>query len=125
MAFVRTVEAGSFTAAARDLKTTPSVVSKAVAKTGKAHRCKTVPEIHARFATHVGRTGVFGSRRPIFEREIDASAEALQPGAEPMGRLRISIPSEIARFLMTPLMARFAKDYPHLQLDVGITDRYV
>jgi hypothetical protein len=35
MAFVRTVEAGSFSAAARDLATTPSAVSKSVARLEK------------------------------------------------------------------------------------------
>jgi DNA-binding MarR family transcriptional regulator len=35
MAFVRTVEAGSFSAAARDLNTTPSAVSKSVARLEK------------------------------------------------------------------------------------------
>ncbi|MHC2301470.1 DNA-binding transcriptional LysR family regulator [Rhizobium mongolense] len=35
MTFVRTVEAGSFSAAARDLATTPSAVSKSVARLEK------------------------------------------------------------------------------------------
>ena len=124
VAFVRTVEAGSFTAAARDLKTTPSVVSKAVARLERRIDARLfLRSTRALQLTSDGQA--FFDRVAPLLREIDASAEALQPGAEPMGRLRISIPSEIARFLMTPLMARFAKDYPHLQLDVGITDRYV
>ncbi|MBA8903924.1 LysR family transcriptional regulator [Phyllobacterium sp. P30BS-XVII] len=124
LSFVRTVEAGSFTAAARDLKTTPSVVSKAVARLEK----------------HVGARLFLRSTRALqltpdgqafFERvapllkEINASAEVLQAATEPTGRLRVSLPSEVAHFLMSSIVTGFAKRYPRLHLDVGITDRYV
>ena len=124
VAFVRTVEAGSFTAAARDLKTTPSVVSKAVARLEKHIGARLFLRSTRALQPTPDGQAFFDRVAPLL-REIDASADALQPDAEPMGRLRISIPSEIARFLMTPLMAGFAKEYPRLQLDVGITDRYV
>lgn len=124
LAFIRTVEAGSFTAAARDLKTTPSAVSKAVARLENLVGVRLfLRTTRALKLTPDGN--LFFARIAPLLREIDESAELLLPSKEPTGRLKMSMPSEIARFLMAPLMTKFANDYPLLQLDIGITDRYV
>lgn len=124
LAFIRTVEAGSFTAAARDLKTTPSAVSKAVARLENLVGVRLfLRTTRALKLTPDGN--LFFARIAPLLREIDESAELLLPSKEPTGRLRMSMPSEIARFLMAPLMTKFANNYPLLQLDIGITDRYV
>ncbi|MEP7453595.1 LysR family transcriptional regulator [Phyllobacterium sp. SB3] len=124
LAFVRTVESGTFTTAARDLGTSPSVVSKAVARLEKHLGARLFLRSTRALQLTPDGQAFFDRIAPLLK-EIDASAEPLQPEAELAGRLRISIPSEIARFLMTPLMAEFAKRYPLLHMEIGITDRYV
>lgn len=124
MAFVRTVEAGSFSAAARDLDTTPSAVSKSVSRLEKkigtrlflrTTRALTLTQDGQAFFERVG---------PLL-RELDSSDEAITSRSAPSGRLRVSMPVEFAPMLLPGLFTRFAATYPDLHLDVGLTDRFV
>jgi DNA-binding transcriptional LysR family regulator len=124
MAFVRTVEAGSFTAAARDLSTTPSAVSKSVARLEQ--------KVGARLFLRSTRTltltqdgQVFFERVAPLLRELDFSDDVIRSEDKPSGRLRVSMPGELATLLLPTLFDRFAKAYPGLRLEIGVTDRYV
>lgn len=124
MAFVRTVETGSFTAAARDLSTTPSAVSKSVARLEK--RIGTRLFLRSTRALTLTQDGqAFFERVAPLLRELDASDGAIRSQVAPSGRLRISMPGELAPLLLPRLFDTFAKNYPDLQLDVGLTDRFV
>ncbi|MBP1843441.1 DNA-binding transcriptional LysR family regulator [Rhizobium petrolearium] len=124
MAFVRAVEAGSFTAAARDLGTTPSAVSKSVARLEKKIGARLfLRSTRALTLTQDGQ--MFFERIAPLLREIDASDDAIRSQTAPSGRLRISMPGELAPLLLPSLFRRFAKSYPDLQLDIGLTDRFV
>ncbi|CDZ61805.1 LysR family transcriptional regulator [Neorhizobium galegae] len=124
MAFVRAVEAGSFTAAARDLRTTPSGVSKSVARLEKKIGTRLfLRSTRALTLTQDGQA--FLERVAPLLRELDASDETIRPQATPSGRLRISMPGELAPLLLPRLFGTFAKDYPDIQLDLGLTDRFV
>lgn len=123
-AFVRTVEAGSFTAAARDLGTTPSAVSKSVARLERKIGTRLfLRSTRALTLTQDGQ--VFFERVAPLLRELDASDDAIRSQAGPAGRLRISMPGELAPLLLPQLFSNFAKSYPDLQLDIGLTDRFV
>jgi len=124
MAFVRTVEAGSFTAAARDLNTTPSAVSKSVARLEKKIATRLfLRSTRALTLTQDGQA--FFERVAPLLRELDASDEAIGSQMTPSGRLRISMAGELAPLLLPRLFGAFATDYPDLHLDVGLTDRFV
>ncbi|KQV10912.1 LysR family transcriptional regulator [Rhizobium sp. Root1203] len=123
-AFVRTVEAGSFSAAARDLNTTPSAVSKSVARLEKKIGTRLfLRSTRALTLTQDGQT-FFGRVAPLL-RDLDSSDEVIGSGAAPSGRLRISMPNELAPLLLPRLFASFAADYPNLHLDIGLTDRFI
>ncbi|WP_427148316.1 LysR family transcriptional regulator [Rhizobium leguminosarum] len=124
MAFVRTVEAGSFSAAARDLATTPSAVSKSVARLEKKIGARLfLRSTRALMLTQDGQ--LFFDRVAPLLRDLDASEEAIRSDVAPSGRLRISMPSEMAPLLLPRLFGSFAADYPNLHLEVGLTDRFV
>jgi DNA-binding transcriptional LysR family regulator len=124
MAFVRTVEAGSFSAAARDLNTTPSAVSKSVARLEKKIGARLfLRSTRALTLTQDGQ--VFFDRVAPLLRDLDSSDEAIGSEIAPSGRLRISMPSELAPLLLPHLFASFASKYPNLHLDIGLTDRFV
>ena len=123
-AFVRTVEAGSFSAAARDLNTTPSAVSKSVARLEKKIGVRLfLRSTRALTLTQDGQT-FFGRVAPLL-RDLDSSDEVIGADIAPSGRLRISMPNELAPLLLPRLFAGFATDYPNLHLDIGLTDRFV
>lgn len=97
MAFVRTVEAGSFSAAARDLATTPSAVSKSVARLEKKIGARLfLRSTRALMLTQDGQ--LFFDRVAPLLRDLDASEEAIRSDVAPSGRLRISMPSEMALY---------------------------
>jgi DNA-binding transcriptional LysR family regulator len=123
MGFVRTVEAGSFSAAARDMGTTPSAVSKSVARLEAVVESRLfLRSTRALSLTPDGHV-LFEKVAPLLK-ELDNSGDVIQK-SELSGRLRLSLPSELARLLMEPLFGRFAKANPDLHLDIGITDRRV
>jgi DNA-binding transcriptional LysR family regulator len=124
MAFVRTVEAGSFTAAARDLGTTPSAVSKSVARLEKKTGARLfLRSTRALTLTQDGQ--MFFERVAPLLRELDAGDDIIRSQVTPSGRLRVSMPGELAPLLLPQLFGTFAKAYPDLHLDVGLTDRFV
>lgn len=124
MAFVRTVEAGSFSAAARDLTTTPSAVSKSVARLEKRLGTRLFfRSTRALKLTPDGRA--FFERVAPLLKQLDSSDEAFSQQNAPSGRLRISMPHDMGPLLLPGLFSDFANAYPDLQLDVGLSDRYV
>jgi DNA-binding transcriptional LysR family regulator len=124
IAFVRTVETGTFSAAARDLGTTPSATSKSVARLERQLGSKLFLR-STRSLTLTPEGQAFFDRLAPLLHEIEQSADVLHPSTEPRGRLRISLPSEIARLLMDAILADFMNRYPLVDLDIGMTDRYV
>ncbi|CAN7520096.1 LysR family transcriptional regulator [Pararhizobium sp. LjRoot235] len=124
MAFVRTVEVGSFSAAARDLGTTPSAVSKSVARLEKKIGARLfLRSTRALTLTQDGQ--IFFERVAPLLRDLDSSDEGIGSDAALSGRLRVSMPSELAPLLLPRLFTGFAADNPNLHLDIGLTDRFV
>ncbi len=122
-AFVRTAEAGSFVAAARDLGVSASAVGKAIARLEERlgvrlfHR-----STRSMTLTAEGTTFLDHSRR-IFEEVDAAEAMLIQSTAAPQGVLRISLP--IAGMLLMPVIAGFMKAWPAISMDIDFTDRMV
>ncbi|WP_445682515.1 LysR substrate-binding domain-containing protein [Radicibacter daui] len=124
MAFARTVEAGSFTAAARVLRTTPSAISKSVARLEKKLGARLfLRSTRALTLTQEGQ--VFFERIAPLLRDLDSSDEAIGSRSTLSGRLRISMPGEFAPLLLPRLFENFAAAHPLLTLEVGLTDRFV
>lgn len=124
MAFVRAVEAGSFSAAARDLNTTPSAISKSVARLEKKIGTRLfLRSTRALTLTQDGQ--VFFERVAPLLRDLNSSDEVIMSRTGPTGRLRVSMPGELAPLLLPAVFADFAAAYPELHLDVGLTDRFV
>jgi DNA-binding transcriptional LysR family regulator len=124
IAFVRTVEAGSFSAAARYLNTTPSVVSRSVGRLETLIGSRLfLRSTRALTLTSEGQALV-GRIAPLL-RELDAAADEIETAQGPSGRVRFSMPSEFSRLLMEPVLAHFAPANPNISLDIGLTDRFV
>ncbi|APG87532.1 HTH-type transcriptional regulator YafC (plasmid) [Sinorhizobium americanum CCGM7] len=124
MAFVRTVEAGSFSAAARDLYTTPSAISKSVARLEKKIGTRLfLRSTRALTLTQEGQS--FFERVAPLLRDLNSSDEVIMSRTGPAGRLRVSMPGELAPLLLPAVFTDFAAAYPELHLDVGLTDRFV
>lgn len=124
VAFVRSVEAGSFSAAARDLGTTPSAVSKSVARLERHLGARLFRRSTRILALTPDGQAFFDRVAPLLQ-EIEQSADAVQAPTDVRGRLRVSLPGEIARLLMDAILTDFLARHPSLDLEIGITDRPV
>jgi DNA-binding transcriptional LysR family regulator len=55
----------------------------------------------------------------------EAEASLTGAAAQPRGRLRVDVPSPLARLMLIPALSDFHARYPDIQLDMGVSDRVV
>jgi len=123
--FARVVEAGSMTAAANQLRLTPSAVSKQIARLedrlGAQLLHRTTRSLRP---TEVGIAFHARCQRILTDLE-EAEAAVTQSHDAPRGRLRINVPTVFGEMHITPAIPEFLAAYPQIQVDVSLTDRIV
>ncbi len=124
IAFVRAVEAGSFSAAARNAGTTPSAISKGIGRLEAELGAKLFRRSTRTLSLTQDGQAFFERVAPLL-REIDESADAIRPSSAAQGRLRVSMPSDLGRLLMKPLTTVFLARHEALELDLTLLDRHV
>jgi DNA-binding transcriptional LysR family regulator len=63
--------------------------------------------------------------RPALRDIADAIEDANLFRDKPAGRLRLNVPRSAAILLLAPVMTRFVRDYPKMQLEIATEDRFV
>jgi DNA-binding transcriptional LysR family regulator len=110
---VRVVEAGSFSAAARVLRMTPSAVSKLVARLEARLGARLISRSTRRL-----QLTPEGAALAAAEREAAA-------GAAPRGRLRVNSYVPFGQHRLIPLLPRFLQRYPEIAVDLVLTDNVI
>ncbi|WP_423193610.1 LysR family transcriptional regulator [Cupriavidus sp. H18C2] len=123
-AFVRAVEAGSFTAAARLLGTTPSAVSKSISRLEARLGARLFHRSTRAFVLTDEGNAYYGRVAPLV-RGLEEASEVLARPTAAVGRLRVSMPSDLGRTLLGPITATLLPRHPRLSLDVSVTDQHV
>ena len=124
-AFVRSVELGGFSAAARELKLTPSALSKLVTRLERSLKVRLLNRTTRRLTpTPEGELFVARCRRILAEME-DAETELSRTRERPRGRLRMHVAVGFAMHQLVPAMPRFFERYPEVHIDLVIEDRRV
>ena len=121
-AFVRAVETGGFSAAARDLGLTPSALSKLVGRLEDRLGVRLLHRTTRRLQLTAEGETFFNRARPILTALDEAEAEVAAAGAQPRGLLRINCGSAFGRHQLTPAIPRFLERYPEIELDLTIDD---
>ncbi|MER9417712.1 LysR family transcriptional regulator [Mesorhizobium sp. M0306] len=119
--FVRVVEAGSFSAAARALRMTPSAVSKLIARLEARLGARLVSRSTRKLQLTPEGAAFFDSGVRILADMAAAEREAAA-GAAPRGRLRISSYVPFGQHRLIPLLPRFLERYPEISVDLVLTD---
>jgi DNA-binding transcriptional LysR family regulator len=121
-AFVRSVDTGSFSAAARELNLTPSALSKLVTRLedrlGARLLQRTTRRLHL---TPEGEAFYLRARRILAEMD-EAEAEVLQSGSHPQGLLRLHCGSAFGMHQLAPAIPHFLERHPGVHLDITIND---
>lgn len=123
--FVQVVEAGGFSAAARDLGVTPSAVSRLIARLEERLGVRLLHRTTRRVSlTHEGVAYYQRSSRILAEiEEAEQAISALH--AEARGVLKVNAPTAFAYCQIAPLLPEFLDRYPHVQVELSVTDRVI
>ena len=125
MIFARVVEAGSFSLAAERLGLPKSTVSRRISalEAGLGERLfqRTTRRI---VLTGMGQRILTSAEQIVNEVEV-VTALAEDSQVTPSGRLRVSMPGDLASIAFAPMLAQFAVSYPAVQLDLDLSPDYV
>lgn len=127
-ALLTVVEHGSLTAAAVVLATTPSVLSRAIARLEARLGTQLLRRTtRSQSLTDAGRLYVDEARQAFAQ--VEKAEQTIQCCGHPeqllYGRVRISAPTSYGHNLLPPLLAEFARRHPHVQVELNITNRNV
>ncbi|WP_048430465.1 LysR family transcriptional regulator [Methylobacterium indicum] len=123
--FVTAADLGSFAAAAASLGMSPQMVAKHVAfLEGRLGTRLLNRTTRRQSLTEFGRAYHERCRVVLAEAEAaDALAEAAR--AHPRGTLRINAPVTFGSHSLVPLLTRYLRSWPEVEVDLSLTDRMV
>jgi DNA-binding transcriptional LysR family regulator len=123
LAFVRVVDSGGFSAAARELDLTPSALSKLVTRLESrlGVRLLTRTTRHLQLTTEGG--AFYTRSRSILAALDEAEAEVIEAGANPRGLLRLHCGTSFGTYQLSPVLPRFLEQYPGVDLELTISDQ--
>jgi DNA-binding transcriptional LysR family regulator len=121
-AFVRVIDAGSFSGAAKQLRLGQSAISKTIAQLEDRLGVRLLlRSTHGLTPTEAGRNFYERARRTIEEVE-QAEAAARSDATTLQGRLRVSAPVTFTRLHIIPYLAVFLTQHPALDVEIILDD---
>ena len=118
--FVRVAQRRSFTAAAAELRTRPSVVSKRMKELEDALGFQLLNRsTHGLVLTDAGE-GLFAHCLQMLAKLDDYVVERRNLESGPFGTLRVQATSDYARCVLTPLTIRFVKTRPQVRIQLAV-----
>jgi DNA-binding transcriptional LysR family regulator len=123
--FIRIVETGSFSAAARQLHVGQPAVSKSLAQLEQRLGVQLLVRSTQRLTpTEAGQ--IFYERAKHAIGEVDEAEMAARGTSSSLsGELRVSAAVTFARLLVVPRLSEFLEQHPALQMDVILDDRII
>jgi DNA-binding transcriptional LysR family regulator len=123
--YARVADEGSFSRAALRLGVPKSTVSRRVAaleaQLGERLLLRTTRKLSV---TDFGRA-VLEHARHVVEEVAAAALLAQHRQLEPSGRLRVTMPGDMANLVLAPLLSAFVVEYPAITLEVDLSARFV
>ncbi|GAB2889656.1 LysR family transcriptional regulator [Paralcaligenes sp. KSB-10] len=122
--FVRVVEQGSFSAAARALRMTPSAISKLVGRLEGRLGARLVNRSTRRVQL-TPEGCVFYERSVRVLADLDEAERGAATNGAPRGRLCINANVPFGRHFLLPLVPEFLALHPDVTLDIVLTDEVI
>jgi DNA-binding transcriptional LysR family regulator len=124
-AFVRVVETGSFSGAARHIGVGQPAISKTIAQLEDRLQVRLlVRSTHGLAPTNAG-VRFYERAKMVIQEADEAELEARGAGAGLKGRLRVSAATTFARLLVLPRLPAFLARHPDLEIDIVLDDRVI
>ncbi|MHC2671424.1 DNA-binding transcriptional LysR family regulator [Bradyrhizobium diazoefficiens] len=122
--FVRVVDLGGFTQAARKLRLTPSGVSKLISRL-EARLGSRLINRTTRKLTLTEEGQAFYQRAVRILAEMEEAEREAASGAAPRGRLAVNSNIPFGMLHLMPLIPRFLEQHPDVTLDLVLTDTLI
>jgi DNA-binding transcriptional LysR family regulator len=123
--FVKVVEAGSFSAAARQLSVSPSAVSRSISRLEQALATRLLQRTTRKLRLSEGGEEVFKRCQEMVNAARSVMEVSGQFTHEAEGLVRVSVPKAVGRFVVHPHMPAFLRRYPKVDVQLILEDRQV
>jgi DNA-binding transcriptional LysR family regulator len=124
-AFVRAVELGGFSTAARDLGLTPSAISKLVTRLEDRLGVRLLDRTTRRLALTPEGEAYFQRSQRILADIAEAEDEVASLSGTPRGLLRVNVGTAFGMHQLVPALPEFLARYPAMRIELTMTDRVV
>ena len=125
LAFVRAVELGGFSVAAREMGLTPSAISKLVTRLEDRLGVRLLNRTTRRLALTPEGEAYFHRSQRILADIDEAENEVASFRAQPKGLLRINVGTAFGMHQLAPALPEFLARYPEMQVELTLSDRVV
>jgi DNA-binding transcriptional LysR family regulator len=121
--FARVVETGGFNRAALSLGMPNATASKLIQSLETHLQVKLLERSTRRVSVTLEGAAYYERTRLLLSELDDLEATLGRPQASPRGALRVDTGGAPASGLLIPALPAFCARYPHIQLQIGVTDR--
>jgi len=122
--YVRVVERGGFSAAARDFNMTPSAVSKLVRRLEGRLGVRLLNRSTRKLQLTPEGQRFYDRAVSVLADLTDAEDEAAS-AVQPRGKLRVTVNMPVGLHRILPLVPRFQAQFPDIDLDITVSDKVV
>ena len=123
--FVRVVESGSFSAVARETKSTQSGVSKQVAALERELGAQLLSRTTRSLALTEAGERYFEQARRLVAEIAEAESELRQGEQQLSGWLRVAASVGYGRLKLLPMIKTFLVAHPHVKIDLKLNDGFI
>ena len=125
LVFSKVVQAGSLSAAARELGVSPAVVSRTLAGLEARLGVRLVNRTTRSLSLTDEGASYFETCLRILAEIDEADAAVSSRRVEPQGVLKVALPASFGHKHIAPLIPRFAERYPKIELALSLSDRSI
>lgn len=122
--FARVFELGGFSAAARELRMTPSAISKLVGRLETRLGARLVNR-STRGLQFTPEGRLFYDRSIRLLADLDEVERSVAEAKVPSGKIRVSTNLPVGRLLLLPVIPAFLEAYPRISLEISLTDQVI
>lgn len=123
--FVKVVQAGSFSAAARQLGLPTSTVSMRVSRLERRLGITLLQRTTRKLNLTEAGTAYYHHASLGLGHMLEAEAAVDEARQLPQGKLKVTAPADLGDALLASLIERTRQEYPALEIELLLTDRYV
>lgn len=124
-AYVRVVEAGTFTKAADTLGLPKPTVTRLIQTLETHLQTKLLNRTTRRVTVTADGAAYYDRALRILSEMDELESSMSRAKANPRGRLRIDVGASVGQMLLIPALPDFHVRYPDIQIDLGVSDRPV